>query len=338
MRNGSAQALEWLWSGKQMAELRRSARWETINIAELEQRARFWADASARIRGSSSIGDRRHAGAVACELYREALYWALRAQEVRRSRDSVSSLPGDRDAGPSELERLWSSSLAAGGPFSELPSELIEGVSRDFVRGTFVEFSELSLDEQRCASERLGRALEACLTDGARTREQIDALWVRRFVRWGALAVAFGLLLASGSGVRNWYEQRLDLAEGRPWRVSSDFETGGCRSPEQRCAAGRDYFFHTHDEDQPWVELDLGAPRSIARVIVTNRLDCCEDRAVPLTIETSLDQQTFREIARRDRVFAKWIATVEPVPARYVRIRAARRTMLHFSSVRVLPP
>jgi hypothetical protein len=97
MRNGSAQALEWLWSGKQMAELRRSARWETINIAELEQRARFWADASARIRGSSSIGDRRHAGAVACELYREALYWALRAQEVRRSRDSVSSLPGDRE-------------------------------------------------------------------------------------------------------------------------------------------------------------------------------------------------------------------------------------------------
>ncbi len=42
--------------------------------------------------------------------------------------------------------------------------------------------------------------------------------------------------------------------------------------------------FHTTLEKDPWVEVDLGEERAISRVTVTNRVDCCQERAVPMVV------------------------------------------------------
>jgi hypothetical protein len=97
-------------------------------------------------------------------------------------------------------------------------------------------------------------------------------------------------------------------------------ECGGARSA---------MFFHTTEEDKPWVEIDLGAPQKFSRVEVVNREDCCPERAVPLVIEVSDDQKNWRDVARRTEVFREWETTFNQVSARYVRARVDRRSVLH---------
>jgi hypothetical protein len=125
-----------------------------------------------------------------------------------------------------------------------------------------------------------------------------------------------------------------DLAAGKPWRASSSLDT--CKPLEHSCTSTRtDIFFHTVEEAEPWLEIDLGRPTSFSVVDVTNRSDCCPDRAVPLAIEVSNDRTTWREVARRKETFSEWRAKFKSQQARYVRLRVLRRTLLHLEKVAV---
>jgi hypothetical protein len=44
------------------------------------------------------------------------------------------------------------------------------------------------------------------------------------------------------------------------------------------------------------------------------------------------------QVARKDDSFESWKAEFDPVEARFVKLRASRRTILHFSQVQVLRP
>ena len=122
--------------------------------------------------------------------------------------------------------------------------------------------------------------------------------------------------------------QPKDLAQGKKWRQSSVLPYPD--SPH--------FFFHTLDDDNPWVEIDLGEPTTFSRVTVVNRRDeGLQHRAVPLVLEAGDDQQSWKQLARRDEVFDTWEAKFEPVKARYVRARAARKTFLHLEAVKVHP-
>jgi len=123
-----------------------------------------------------------------------------------------------------------------------------------------------------------------------------------------------------------------DLAAGKPWKTSSSLAT--C-DPAHASCGGRVtvILFHTVEEDSPWFEIDLTAPKQVHRVEVRNRLDCCEDRAVPLVVEVSLDETTWTTVARREEVFARWTASFAPTQARYVRLRVPRKTFLHLEEV-----
>jgi hypothetical protein len=91
--------------------------------------------------------------------------------------------------------------------------------------------------------------------------------------------------------------------------------------------------FHTEAESSPWVELDLGAPKTIRRVEVTNRTDCCTDRAIPLVIEASTDRTQWTLLGRRDTDFATWTASFPPRVARYVKLSVPRHTSFHLQDV-----
>jgi uncharacterized membrane protein len=127
-----------------------------------------------------------------------------------------------------------------------------------------------------------------------------------------------------------------DWAARAHWRVSSvypGFQPSGLRQrwPE----SGHSAFFHTSEEASPWIEFDLGTPTPLHSFQVTNRGDCCRERAVPLAVETSTDGTTWTQVAKSDAAFDKWGETLPLQPVRYVRFRALRVTMLHFASVEI---
>ncbi len=87
-----------------------------------------------------------------------------------------------------------------------------------------------------------------------------------------------------------------DLARGKPWRTSS---TQVACAPRLRSCGGSttDIFFHTGEDEMPWLEIDLGEPRQISSLRIRNRRDCCPERAVPLSVELGESPETFREVA-----------------------------------------
>ena len=327
---------EWFWQRRRMAELRRRAELETADTARFEECARLSAELAERALDSAESFLSGRADGLAAELYRESIYWALRLLETRPADNGAAHSPPASTADRAALERLW----------SNLPDELsgrmdgerAERLKQLFVHHSFVEFAELPPAEQTRVARELGQVAHSLLRASSSARKEIERLYFQRTLRVGAALLLVIAAVVTLFVVQARREAAADLASGKPWQVSSNYGAGhGCESPEQSCSDSPHYFFHTAEEDKPWVEIDLGAPQAISRVIVENRQDCCTERAVPLVLEVSLDQKTFRQVAREDEVFDTWRAKFEKVEARYVRVRAARRTMLHLSLVRVLP-
>ena len=94
--------------------------------------------------------------------------------------------------------------------------------------------------------------------------------------------------------------------------------------------------FHTIEGPNQNATIDLGAPYRISRVVVYNRMECCQERAVPLRIDVSEDGKQFKKVAQRDEVFMEdWKANFSPVKARYVRLTDLSTTYFHLSEVEV---
>jgi hypothetical protein len=232
------------------------------------------------------------------------------------------------------LERLWQRVQPA--PASLPSDDPTLATARRYFSQSFVDFFELVPEQQLRVARELRQVADALLSASRTTRDEIDSVWRRRALTIGLVltviaGVAGGILLLGA-----WQEVKGDLAAGRPWRTSSVYGSIGCKSPAQVCTEGPDYFFHTAEEERPWVEIDLGSAKSIAAVRIENRKDCCAERAVPLSVEVSTDQKQYREVLHKQDTFRSWKAEFAPVKARYVRVRAARKTLLHLSRVRVL--
>jgi hypothetical protein len=260
--------------------------------------------------------------AAASELYRESVYWALCAL----SADSVAVAGTSYDE--SVWERLDEPLLAQAVQGSERALAL-----RALLRtGSFVSFAEMpEASLVLTCSELQGLARLLCGKLDARTRA-LRVNYLERGLRLGVLAL---LVLVGVVGALHWRDAR-ELAAGKPWTASS-FNGGGCASPAQRCAESPSFFFHTTEEANPWVEFDLGEPRSISRARVENRRDCCTDRAVPLTIEVSTNHKDWKTVARQAEDFTTWDVGFGSVAARWVRLRTQRKTYLHLAEVRIWP-
>jgi hypothetical protein len=77
----------------------------------------------------------------------------------------------------------------------------------------------------------------------------------------------------------------------------------------------------------------LGTIQRLSSVKVQNREDCCSDRAVPLLLEVSSDGKQWKQLARKNDVFTTWTAEFSSVEARWVRLRLARKGMLHLAGI-----
>jgi hypothetical protein len=189
--------------------------------------------------------------------------------------------------------------------------------------------------EKQLADAAVARAfVDGLIQHKLRSTELVGWVLVERWTRTGpVLALLLGAVLAAVLFIQH-LTRPVDLAVGKPWRVSST--QGECRPAESFClGAHTNILFHTNQEKNPWFELDLGGVVSFAAIEVQNRDDCCPDRAVPLALEVSDDAQSWVEVARRKDAFDTWRAEFSPTRARYVRARAARKTTLHLVRVSV---
>jgi hypothetical protein len=247
--------------------------------------------------------------AVLLSLYRDLVYWTL-----------VAERKGQAEAAP-DLTALWQQQ-----PADRLLRAAGSPENLDALRGALVGLSPAAaLDATDEDAARVREFADVLYRDLEVPRRRVDRILIRR---WLHLAAAAAVLLAIVVGIRS-IAMGPNLVAGGHFRTSSTWPD--C-AHDDGCAA---QMFHTRQEDSPWVEFDLGGVKTIHRIDVRNRVDCCQDRAVPLIAEISSDRAHWREVGRRDTEFSNWTATFPASPARYVRLRVPKLTMFHLKNVAI---
>jgi hypothetical protein len=166
----------------------------------------------------------------------------------------------------------------------------------------------------------------------AELRQRSVLGWLRARPRESKVIVSLGVLVLFAVAAYRWLEP--DLAEGKRWQASSAwgaFPGTGLMAGE----AAIDGRFHTNDEQDPWVRLDLGGAQRVHAVRIENRTNCCKERAIPLAIELSVDGTSWKVVGYRRVLFDTYTQQFAAQPARYVRLRVDRRSVLHLRRISV---
>lgn len=272
------------------------------------------ADAVAQVASQESIasGSGVEPRGALLALYAETAYWALRAQVPDAARRGHGGLRGLVDrVGDSALEERIGAS-----------------VMRDLAETLLLSHDEIAaLDADRWGSvlERAASVARKLLERAQAPEQAIRSLKAQRVWRIVAVPALCALLIV-------YFMSPRDLARGHVWHVSSAI--GG--SPVTGVLKGTDgaFFFHTNSEAEPWIVVDIG-PHTVHKVVLTNRRDCCQERATPLVIEAIGPGSSWRVLARRDEPFTEWAATFPPLVVSQIRVRAQRTTYLHLADIEV---
>jgi hypothetical protein len=308
--------LEWFWRGNALQTAKAAPKTSSLRRERL-RRARLAAELADRTIDPAEPLRDGSAVPLAVSLFREAAYWSLLAKSELHT-EGKPSLAELLDAGKYPKPALSDDDFAL--------------VRKALVDKSFVETAEDRADTQCRDADLLQAFVHGLVQSELDADDTVTSVLVQRWVRTGLLVLlVLGLLFAVVSSARKAM-QGPDLLSGKPWVASS--KAYECHPKDMECGGARSaMFFHTTEEDKPWVEFDLGSAQSFTRLEVVNREDCCPERAVPLIVEVSDDKAKWREIARRTDNFREWETTVAPTKARYVRLRVDRRTSFHLVRV-----
>ncbi|KAI8498801.1 hypothetical protein Bbelb_232540, partial [Branchiostoma belcheri] len=102
----------------------------------------------------------------------------------------------------------------------------------------------------------------------------------------------FAMTQAQVEAARYKCKPRENIARGRPaWQSTtyegeypSKGEAGNAVDGNRETLYNVHVCAHTLDENDPWWYVDLGSPRSIERVVIFNREDCCSERLSPFRV------------------------------------------------------
>jgi hypothetical protein len=312
----SGGALEWLFARNALREARSAVQERDPERSRRLVQARKAIAYGDLILDPASPPQQGAGPEFALSLYRDALAWLLAVRTP-----DLPVTPASTDLPLVELSAL-SGDLATPDELAAIASWNVEGQSLLDQDATF---------ERARRTKRILHALADRLDAEERT---VARLKLRRNARVFTVFTAFAVVLAGIVFLVTIASRKPNLAKNKPWRASS---SAGVCHPEKRQCTGTDtgIFFHTKEEDSPWVELDLGKPTPFTRTEIVNRLDCCSDRALPLVVEVSNDARTWKEVAKRTESFRTWNANVGQQNARYVRARVARKSVLHLEGFSV---
>lgn len=156
-----------------------------------------------------------------------------------------------------------------------------------------------------------------------------------RVFRWTALGMV--VLAACCWNYRSAIRSMMlpNLALHKEVRVSSNWRPGIYPATGLVDGETTELGCHTDIENFPWAQIDLGQPKAIHRVVVTNRVDGDTMRAVPMVIEVSNDGKSFAPYARQESDFKVWTAKGRLTRARFVRVTVQKQSMLHLNEIEV---
>jgi hypothetical protein len=299
---------EWIFRSAALRDARAAVPSPKGDRGRAAQQARLLVEVARRVADPVEKLPPGSNNAVVLSIYRDAVYWAL-----------ASAGSGHAPAG--DLATAW----------AEVPSEALRAVAPDpaaleGVKNTLVTTSAGRLDVSDEELARVRAFAEALVAEMDAPRRRAERVLGQR---WTRIALAAIVLAFAGIGVRTLVVGR-NLAADRPFRTSSAWS--GCAG-DPFCVGL--LFCSDPSDANPWIEFDLGSSKRVRRVDVTNRGDCCQDRAVPLIVEVSNDRTTWTEVAKHDKEFQSWTAKFPPRNAKYVRLRVPRQTVFHLQDVAI---
>jgi hypothetical protein len=259
------------------------------------------------------------AGAHAGVLYLESLYWAL--------------LSSRTDLEQPDFEALWGAAKPVVEELRLPPEAQVEVERLVKMKRPALELAELTERDQEALAMTLRQAASGAVEVRERAQRVVESLAMKSLLRFAlSLVIVVGLVVLTIAAV----PAKRNLAANKPWTTSS--KMFDCNPEAGECGGAQTMiFFHTKDELNPWIQYDLGAPTRFSSMTIKNRQDGERPRAVPLVVEVSNDGKTFREVVRRTEEFSVWKPSFPKQTARYVRLRVARKSMLHLESVQIHP-
>jgi hypothetical protein len=203
------------------------------------------------------------------------------------------------------------------GPERDATMEKLSGEERESFAESVHELVMRLAEPLEFESNRLGRAL--------------FARWVRVIV---AVLIVGGALGWTGNKIASKFAKP-NIALHRPVTTSSQFPGQGLDHTLLVDGDHDTLGFHTNIDPQSWVVIDLGAVKKFDKIVVYNRADGFEERAVPLKVEVSNDNVTWTQIAERKTTFDKWSAKNLHAEGRYVRLKNTPPNYFHLAEVEI---
>ena len=316
-----------IWSLHSLAAFREQARAQAVSEAKPEART--------KARGPQASESEADSEPEAEEGDEDPATAADRDDVVTEAAPSpIATRPINPKSAP-ELEALWKA--AKPDPLLEeahvAREEIAEAKAR-VAQSSFESYADLPADDQVRWAKKLRVLAEGLVYGLELTSGRYNPPWLARTLKLGLIFVLLGGLVWGGFAVKSYLAELDNISRGKSWVISSTFPMG-CRSPAQKCAESPNFFFHTQEQNQPWLEIDLGGVQRFSSVKVVNRQDCCSERAIPLVVEVSSDGQKWQQIARKNELFTEWHPQFSPVEARWVRLRIPKKGILHLVSVDV---
>jgi hypothetical protein len=271
---------------------------------------------------AQQLGEVSHDSTSALLLYRAALILFLSAR-LARAAEPAPDVPAQRWA---SLEQLPEAVDALSQLTSRQATLVREAISTDSEEGHAARWS--SQDRRLCQDglRRVALALgDPLAVEAGRGRR----LLLVRCLKVGVLALC--LVLPTAYALL----KRPNLALHRPVVVSSRSPQYGIDPSAVVDGKRTNLGFHTQDDGEKTVTVDLGSLRKIRRVDVFNRADCCWERAAPLALEVSTDGKSFRTVLVNIDEFALWKAEFGVTEARYVRLTQTGAGPFHLSEIEV---
>jgi len=307
--------VDWVLARNELAQARADAAQFTVEQREFLRRAKVALELGELAFAPGNAVRSGSAAPLAANLFRQAMYWALLLHRPKGA--------------PLSPEQLWAEAdpslvRSVAGSEGELAYFTVA------MRSSFIELADGTDEAQRASAIRLRGAANRLVATAQRVLWRLEWAKLKRLVRVG-IAVLIPLLAI----VWIW-PKKVDLGKGAPWRVSS---IGTECHPEKSECGGvtTKILFHTLLESNPWFEYDFGSPVSFSSLEIQNRSDFGPDRAVPLVVEVSNDDKSFKEVVRQPDSFTTWSPHFPTQRARYLRLRVARDSILHLESIKVHP-
>jgi F5/8 type C domain len=324
--------LEWLWRGKALQSAREGQS-AGRDMTVFATRARIAAEVGGYALDPAGPWASGKAYYLAAGLFAESIGWSLRLASALADETALADADAVRPTSHDHLTSLLDKHVALLTDAAR-GRETLERTRKHLLERDFETTTQHVEDVEQAARELRGVA-ERLLQSAAAPQGTADRVMFQRVSRLGGLVLLLGVLFGGVGLLRGVLEVRADLSRGKPWAQSSMYEQV-CVSPLHHCGSDKGYFFHTQDEQSPWLEIDLQQNQQFSALHVFNRQDCCAERVVPLVIEVSTDHVHWREVMRKTDVFDEWKPRFRAVSARWVRLRVAGRSLLHLYDVRVL--